>query len=60
MFATALVLLAAVLHAAWNTLVKFSADRLLVVACMDLVGLLVALAVVLLAGGFTTRRHVTV
>lgn len=44
MFATALVLLAAVLHAAWNTLVKFSADRLLVVACMDLVGLLVALA----------------
>ncbi|MNM80741.1 EamA-like transporter family protein [compost metagenome] len=45
MFATSLVLLAAVLHAAWNTLVKFSSDRLLVVACMDVVGVLVALAV---------------
>ncbi|KAF1053530.1 MAG: hypothetical protein GAK43_01367 [Stenotrophomonas maltophilia] len=44
MFATALVLFAAVLHAAWNTLVKFSADRLLVIACMDLVGVLLALA----------------
>lgn len=42
-FATALVLLAALLHATWNTLVKFSSDRLLVVACMDLVGLAAAL-----------------
>ena len=31
-----LVLVAALLHAAWNTLIKFSAERLLVVACMDL------------------------
>jgi len=43
--ATALVLLAALLHAAWNTLIKFSGERLLVVACMDSVALLfVALA----------------
>src|SRR5690349_5753409 len=38
--ATALVLVAALLHAAWNTLIKFSAERLLVVACMDSVALL--------------------
>ena len=45
MLATALVLLAALLHAAWNTLIKFSGERLLVVACMDSVALLfVALA----------------
>ena len=45
MLATALVLVAALLHAAWNTLIKFSAERLLVVACMDTVALLcVALA----------------
>lgn len=43
MLATTLVLLAALLHATWNTLVKFSSDRLLVVACMDLVGLAAAL-----------------
>ena len=41
MLATALVLVAALLHAAWNTLIKFSAERLLVVACMDTVALLV-------------------
>ena len=34
MLATSLVLCAAVLHATWNTLVKFSSDRLLVVACV--------------------------
>nr|WP_218583918.1 DMT family transporter [Pseudomonas akapageensis] len=33
--------MAALLHAAWNTLIKFSAERLLVVACMDAVALLV-------------------
>jgi drug/metabolite transporter (DMT)-like permease len=38
--ATALVLVAALLHAAWNTLIKFSGERLLVVACMDSVALL--------------------
>jgi EamA-like transporter family. len=43
--ATALVLVAALLHAAWNTLIKFSGERLLVVAYMDSVALLfVALA----------------
>ena len=45
MLPTVLVLVAALLHAAWNTLIKFSAERLLVVACMDTVALLfVALA----------------
>nr|WP_217501374.1 EamA family transporter [Pseudomonas brassicacearum] len=40
-----MVLVAALLHAAWNTLIKFSGERLLVVACMDSVALLfVALA----------------
>lgn len=48
MLATALVLVAALLHAAWNTLIKFSGERLLVVACMDSVALLV----VALALGF--------
>jgi drug/metabolite transporter (DMT)-like permease len=38
--ATVLVLVAALLHAAWNTLIKFSGERLLVVACMDTVALL--------------------
>ena len=33
MLATALVLVAAVLHAIWNTLIKFSGERLLVIAC---------------------------
>lgn len=42
MLATVLVLLAAVLHAVWNTLVKFSAERLLVIASMDAVALLFA------------------
>ncbi|NVZ66571.1 EamA family transporter [Pseudomonas gingeri] len=50
MLATALVLVAAVLHAAWNTLIKFSGERLLVVACMDSVALLF----VLLMLGFVT------
>ncbi|MEB0044080.1 MULTISPECIES: EamA family transporter [unclassified Pseudomonas] len=40
MLATTLVLVAALLHATWNTLIKFSAERLLVVACMDSVALL--------------------
>lgn len=46
MVATALVLVAALLHATWNTLIKFSGERLLVIACMDSVALLfVVLAV---------------
>ncbi|MGE8177743.1 EamA family transporter, partial [Pseudomonas fluorescens] len=40
MLATILVLVAALLHAAWNTLIKFSTERLLVVACMDSVAML--------------------
>ncbi|MEW5694680.1 EamA family transporter [Pseudomonas synxantha] len=40
MVATALVLVAALLHATWNTLIKFSGERLLVLACMDSVALL--------------------
>ena len=40
MVATALVLVAALLHATWNTLIKFSGERLLVIACMDSVALL--------------------
>lgn len=48
MFATTLVLLAAVLHAAWNTLVKFSAERLLVVASMDAIAFLLAVPLVCL------------
>ncbi|AOE62704.1 EamA family transporter [Pseudomonas corrugata] len=44
MLATALVLVAALLHAAWNTLIKFSGERLLVVACMDSVALLFAVS----------------
>lgn len=40
MLATVLVLVAALLHAAWNTLIKFSGERLLVVACMDSVAML--------------------
>lgn len=43
MLATTLVLIAAVLHATWNTLVKFSAERLLVIASMDAVALICAL-----------------
>lgn len=42
MLATGLVLIAALLHAAWNTLIKFSGERLLVIASMDLVALLLA------------------
>ena len=41
MLATVLVLVAAVLHAIWNTLIKFSGERLLVIACMDTVALVV-------------------
>ncbi|WP_397450397.1 EamA family transporter [Pseudomonas sp. NA-150] len=37
MLATVLVLIAAVLHATWNTLIKFSGERLLVIASMDVV-----------------------
>nr|WP_218176168.1 EamA family transporter [Pseudomonas gingeri] len=54
--ATALVLVAAVLHAAWNTLIKFSGERLLVVACMDSVALLF----VLLMLGFVTLPPVEI
>ncbi|NMY94184.1 EamA family transporter [Pseudomonas proteolytica] len=50
MLATALVLVAALLHATWNTLIKFSGERLLVIACMDSVALLF----VLLAVGFVS------
>ena len=35
MLATSLVLVAALLHATWNTLIKFSGERLLVIASMD-------------------------
>jgi drug/metabolite transporter (DMT)-like permease len=45
-----LVLIAALLHATWNTLIKFSGERLLVIACMDSVALLF----VLLAVGFVS------
>ena len=44
MLATALVLVAALLHAIWNTLIKFSGERLLVVACMDSVALVFVVA----------------
>ena len=50
MVATALVLVAALLHATWNTLIKFSGERLLVIACMDTVALLF----VVLAVGFVS------
>ncbi|NMX63576.1 EamA family transporter [Pseudomonas sp. WS 5059] len=50
MLATVLVLIAALLHATWNTLIKFSGERLLVIACMDSVALLF----VLLAVGFVS------
>ncbi|MCU1726642.1 DMT family transporter [Pseudomonas sp. 7P_10.2_Bac1] len=46
MLATALVLVAALLHAIWNTLIKFSGERLLVVACMDTVALVAVVALV--------------
>ena len=46
MLATVLVLVAAVLHAIWNTLIKFSGERLLVIACMDTVALVVVAALV--------------
>lgn len=46
MLATALVLIAALLHAAWNTLIKFSGERLLVVASMDTVALLFAVVLI--------------
>lgn len=46
MLATSLVLVAALLHATWNTLIKFSAERLLVIASMDLVALVFAVLAV--------------
>lgn len=46
MVATSLVLVAALLHATWNTLVKFSGERLLMIASMDSVALLFAVAMV--------------
>lgn len=50
MLATTLVLIAAVLHATWNTLIKFSGERLLVIASMDVVAFLLAV----IALGFVT------
>ena len=50
MLATALVLIAALLHATWNTLIKFSGERLLVIASMDGVALVFAV----LAAAFVT------
>ncbi|RAU46173.1 MULTISPECIES: DMT family transporter [unclassified Pseudomonas] len=50
MLATTLVLIAAVLHATWNTLIKFSAERLLVIASMDIVAFVLAV----LALGFVS------
>jgi drug/metabolite transporter (DMT)-like permease len=44
--ATSLVLVAALLHATWNTLIKFSGERLLVIASMDVVALVFALVMV--------------
>ena len=46
MLATSLVLVAALLHATWNTLIKFSGERLLVIASMDVVALVFAFAMV--------------
>ena len=46
MIATSLVLVAALLHATWNTLIKFSGERVLVVASMDTVALLFAVLTV--------------
>ncbi|MEE1924257.1 EamA family transporter [Pseudomonas sp. 148P] len=46
MVATSLVLVAALLHATWNTLVKFSGERLLMIASMDSVALVFAFAMV--------------
>ncbi len=46
MIATSLVLVAALLHATWNTLIKFSGERLLVIASMDSVALLFAVVMV--------------
>lgn len=46
MLATSLVLVAALLHATWNTLIKFSGERLLVIASMDLVALVFAILAV--------------
>lgn len=46
MIATSLVLVAALLHATWNTLIKFSGERLLVIASMDTVALLFAVVMV--------------
>jgi drug/metabolite transporter (DMT)-like permease len=40
--ATTLVLFAALLHATWNTLIKFSGERVLVIASMDVVAFLLA------------------
>jgi drug/metabolite transporter (DMT)-like permease len=54
--ATALVLIAALLHATWNTLIKFSGERLLVIASMDGVALVFAV----LAFGFVTPLPIEV
>ncbi|MGS7253352.1 EamA family transporter [Pseudomonas sp. SK] len=49
MLATSLVLIAALLHATWNTLIKFSGERLLVIASMDTVALAFAVLAVAFA-----------
>jgi len=46
LLATVLVLIAALLHATWNTLIKFSGERVLVIASMDFVALLFAVLAV--------------
>ena len=50
MLATSLVLIAALLHATWNTLIKFSGERLLVIASMDTVALVFAVGAVAFVG----------
>ena len=43
-----LVLLAALLHASWNALVRASGDRLIVLACVNFTGVMIGAAGVLL------------
>lgn len=55
MLATSLVLIAALLHATWNTLIKFSGERLLVIASMDTVALVFAAVAVTACHGRCCR-----
>ena len=43
---TAFVLLAALLHAGWNAVIKISGDRVAVMACVTLAGSLMSLVVI--------------